>query len=117
MRTNEKGTLGGMIDTEMWENRMNLEIHECGNASVEREWRDVSEQGEKKSKIAARKKNGREGIKTKKMKYTEETSVMSNERETSGAHQNDVEGKRMAGAQHGGPLQERNRKRTRTNKR
>jgi hypothetical protein len=29
-----------------------------------------------------------------------------NERETSGAHQNNVEGKRMAGAQHVGPLQE-----------
>ena len=43
MIINEKGTLGGMIDTEMWENRMNLEIHECGNASVERELWNASE--------------------------------------------------------------------------
>jgi hypothetical protein len=48
MRINEKGTLGGMIDTEMWENRMNLEIHECGNASVEREWWNASGQGGKR---------------------------------------------------------------------
>jgi hypothetical protein len=69
MRTNEKGTLCGMIDTEMWENRMNVEIHECGNASVEREWRDASEQGGKrKSKWRLAKKNGGEGTK-QKMKY------------------------------------------------
>jgi hypothetical protein len=35
-----------------------------------------------------------------------EEILKSNERETSGAHQNNVEGKRMAGAQHVGPLQE-----------
>jgi hypothetical protein len=66
MRTNEKGTLGGMIDTQIWENRMNLEIHECGNASVEREWWDASEQGEEKSKMAARKKKRERGNQKKK---------------------------------------------------
>ncbi len=104
--------MGGIIDTEMLENRMNLEIHECGNASVEREWRDASEQGGREKQNGGSQKNGREGINRKKIKCTEETSVIrekilkSNERETSGAHQNDVEGKRMSGAQHVGPLQE-----------
>jgi hypothetical protein len=65
MRTNEKGTMGGMIDTEMWENRMNLEIHECGNASVERECGTQVNRGGEKIKMAAHKKNGREGIKRK----------------------------------------------------
>lgn len=98
----------------MWEHRLNLEIHECGNASVEREWRNANEQGGKrKAKWRLAKKNGTgEREQNKKMKYTEGTSVKReeirkrNERETSGAHQNDVEGKRMAGAQHVGPLQE-----------
>ena len=61
--------MGGMIDTEMWENRMNLEIHECGNASVERELWNASEQGgKKKAKWRLAKKNGRERTKTTKKK-------------------------------------------------
>ena len=112
MRINEKGTLGGMIDTEMWENRMNLEIHECGNASVERELWNASEQGGKRK---AKKKMSEEASAKR------EEILKSNERETSGAHQSDVDGSKKknerAGAQHVGLLQERNRKRTRTNKR
>jgi hypothetical protein len=67
MRTNEKGTLGGMIDTEMWENRMDFEIHECGNASVEREWRDASEQGggREKQNGGSKKKTGEREAKQK----------------------------------------------------
>ena len=83
MRINEKGTLGGMIDTEMWENRMNLEIHECGNASVERELWNASEQGEKRK---AKKKMSEEASAKR------EEILKSNERETSGAHQSDVDG-------------------------
>jgi len=97
----------------MWENRLNLEIHECGNASVEREWRNANEQGGREKQNGSLQKNGTgERKQNKKMKYTEGTSVKReeirkrNERETRGAHQNDVEGKRMAGAQHVGPLQE-----------
>jgi hypothetical protein len=112
MRTNEKGTMGGMIDTEMWENRMNLEIHECGNASVERECgTQVNRGGRENQNGGSQKKTGERESK-QKIKCTEEISVIreeilkSNERETSGAHQNDVEGKKMPGAQHVGPLQE-----------
>jgi hypothetical protein len=92
MRINEKGTLGGMIDTEMWENRMNLEIHECGNGSVEREWWNASGQGGK------RKAKWRLAKKKTKNEMSEETSakreevLKSNERATSGAHQSDVDG-------------------------
>jgi hypothetical protein len=62
--------------------------------------------------MAARKKKTGERESKQKIKCTEEISVIreeilkSNERETSGAHQNDVEGKKMPGAQHVGPLQE-----------
>jgi hypothetical protein len=62
--------------------------------------------------MAARKKKRERGKQNKKIKCTEETSVIreeilkSNGRETSGAHQNYVEGKIMAGAQQLGPLQE-----------
>jgi hypothetical protein len=67
MRTNEKGTMGGMIDTEMWENRMNLEIHECGNASVERECGTQVNRGGEKIKMAAHKKKRERGNQKKKL--------------------------------------------------
>ena len=98
---------------------MNLEIHECGNASVERELWNASEQGgKKKAKWRLAKKTGEREQKQQKKKKNEmseeasakrEEILKSNERETSGAHQSDVDGNKkneMAGAQHVGPLQE-----------
>lgn len=87
---------------------MNLEIHECGNESVERELWNASEQGgEKKTKwrLAKNKKNEM----SEEASAKREEILKSNERETSGAHQSDVDGNKkneMAGAQHVGPLQE-----------
>ena len=92
--------MGGMIDTEMWENRMNLEIHECGNASVERELWNASEQGGKrKAKKKCLKKLARNGRKYSKVMngrrvgHTRVTLMETKKNE-------------MAGAQHVGPLQE-----------